>query len=451
MSELVESIVWREAPEFGRTESLKDAIDLLHSFGKESVTIVETGTTRGSLGGGVVGDGWATLAFGWYCKRHGGEVYTIDILEEAIDECKKITEPYKDVINYIVGDSVEFLSSFDKEVDLLYLDSSDDPQLIYKELRSILDKLTDTSLILIDDTHDGLRRGKGVIAGKFLLENMWFLIQDHGGQALFARPGVAHQTLFKKHQSCDLYELEQQLAEGSKIELSIEDYDDRAKVWHNAFFTRLPTREELPKVDDKVKVLDIGCHSGYNTKMLENIYGYAEGIDINPSLISASILNHDKCVQMPCNVLRYHDESFSLVVAKDVYEHSLDPTGSIKEAYRVLADGGYIQIMIPLDGEPGKMDDVTVHPSYYYGNKSHPWKATIDGVLSRLFDTGFTEVECSMLTHSGLFGVERTYGDRVLTVKAQKRKGIRMVQKKWLLGNPYCCDFITLICAGNCS
>jgi SAM-dependent methyltransferase len=237
--------------------------------------------------------------------------------------------------------------------------------------------------------------------------------------------------------------------EGTK--LSIEDYDDKAKVWHDIFFSYLPTKEELPLVDGICKVLDVGCHTGYNTKMLEERYGYAEGIDINRTLLKASVLNHAKCKYMSCENLMYDDGSFSLIAAKDVYEHSQAPNSVISEAYRVLADKGFILIMIPLDGEAVGIDDVILHPSFNVGNESHLWKATINGVLTRLFNVGFTEVEVFTYLHSQLFGVARSFGDRVLVVKAQKIEGIRKVPIRWLLGNSYWAAFLTFNCTGDCS
>jgi hypothetical protein len=126
-----EQIDWSDAPKFGRSKPLKYTLELLH-FRRDrfdsAPLIVETGTTRGDLGGGLEGDGWATLVFSWYCKKYGGTVITIDIEEEAIENCKIITHEYKDNIIYHVGDSVSFLEGMkDKEINLLYLDSADDP------------------------------------------------------------------------------------------------------------------------------------------------------------------------------------------------------------------------------------------------------------------------------------------------------------------------------------
>ena len=242
-----------------------------------------------------------------------------------------------------------------------------------------------------------------------------------------------------------------QIAAEEGIKLSIEDYDEKAKVWHSIFFNYLPNKEELPLVDDVCKVLDIGCNTGYNTKMLEEKYGYAEGIDINKDLLDASVLNHDKCKSMACENLLYDDNSFSLIVAKDIYEHSQIPNSAIGEAYRVLAHNGFILIMIPLDGEVAGVDDVVLHPSSNSGNESHLWKATLDGVLTRLFDVGFTEMEVFAYLHSQLFGEVRPFGDRVLVIRAQKIEGIRKVPIQWLLGNPYWAAFLTFRCTGNCA
>jgi SAM-dependent methyltransferase len=248
----------------------------------------------------------------------------------------------------------------------------------------------------------------------------------------------------------DYTEYEQVKAEEGTIKLSIEDYDDKAKIWHSIFFDYLPKKEELPLVDGICKVLDVGCHTGYNTKMLEEKYGYAEGIDMNKGLLRVSVLNHDKCKHMFCEDLKYDDRSFSLIVAKDVYEHSQNPDAVISEAYRVLADNGHILIMIPLDGEVVGLDDVILHPSFNVNNHSHLWKATHKGVIARLFNVGFTEMEAFTYAHSQLFGEVREYGDNVVVIKAKKVESIRRVPIQWLFGNSYWAAFLTFNCAGDC-
>ena len=443
-------IDWTDAPQFGRVGTLMTALETLHKFRKDDVVIVETGTTRGDLGGGVVGDGWATLVFGWYCQKYGGKVYTIDMSEEAINECKRITEPYKDVINYVVSDSETFLKTFSEKVDLLYLDSSDDPNIIQKELLAIYDKLIVTSVVVVDDTHNNYTAGKGSIAGKYLSTNGWSLLKDVEGQIVFIKtnmlPASGDYRVYRSY-----YKFMQALAESGRLELSIDDYDEKARTWYNILLSYLPKKEELPTIGGLVKVLDVGCHTGYNTKLFEEMYGYAEGIDIDGRLIGASRLNHDKCKIMSCTNLKYDDSTFSLVVAKDVYEHCLSPTRAISEAYRVLVDGGMLLALIPLDGEvEGGIDDVTIHPAFYYNNECHTWKATFRGVINRIFDAGFTEVSHTIVRHSDLFGVTRDYGDSVIIVTARKVEGIKKVPIQWLMGHTYWAAFLTMDCTSNC-
>lgn len=446
------SIDWADAPEFGRSATLMPAIDALDMIKSSDVVIVETGTTRGKLGGGVVGDGWATVAFGWYCRKYGGEVYTVDILEEAIEECKKITEEYEDVINYIVGDSVEFLQSFEGVIDFLYLDSSDNPQIILNELLVAYDKLSSAAIIVIDDTHDSMSVGKGVLACKHLLENGWRVLLDKEGQVVLSNVSTLSFTphsFLPTGNILSMYEFIQDKAEDS-IKLSIEDYDAKAKVWYDIFMSWLPTKDIIPDVDKGKRALDIGCNTGYNTKKLEEMYGHAVGIDINDYIIKYSVLNHDKCYTMKAENLEFDDESFSIVVAKDVLEHTLDPDTVLKEIYRVLANDGYIVCMIPLDGENSGIDDVATHPAFNYGNETHAWKATLYGVLFRLFDFGFSNVEYGTYAHSNLFGNVRPFGDSVLMVKAQKIEGIKKVPRQWLTNKSYWGAFLTMGCTGRC-
>mgnify|MGYP001349880753 FL=1 len=66
-------------------------------------------------------------------------------------------EKYNNNINFYIKDSIIFLKEFHKKIDLLYLDSFDghDVELASKhqfnEAEAVIDKLKDSSLILLDD------------------------------------------------------------------------------------------------------------------------------------------------------------------------------------------------------------------------------------------------------------------------------------------------------------
>ena len=122
---------------------------LMRGLNKKELTIVETGTS-------AVGVDSTTL-FDSYVRKYGGELYTVDI------------NPYTSLLNKhkwsdrtkpVVSDSVKFLERFDKEIDVLYLDSMDIDWLDagssmnhgFMELYNAIPKMAKESLILIDDT-----------------------------------------------------------------------------------------------------------------------------------------------------------------------------------------------------------------------------------------------------------------------------------------------------------
>ena len=152
----------------------------------------------------------------------------------------------------------------------------------------------------------------------------------------------------------------------------------------------------------------------------------------------------------PIRGMDFDDESFSLVAAKNVLEHTLNPDLALSEIHRVIANGGYLICMIPLDGDSIGVDNVALHPAFNYGNPLHVWKATFSGVLMRLANLGFTELQYEVHSHSQLFGTVNPTGERVIVVKAQKIKDIVKVPTQWLLGDAYWGAFLTLNCTGNC-
>lgn len=168
-----------------RYPSMKLALNLFHQRGGK--TIIETGTTRAE--NDFAGAGMATIFLGDYCKTYGKEMWTVDILPEAISLSKELTLDYKDVIHYITGDSIQFLTNFEKTIDFLYLDSYDYPideeptqveasqrhQL--HELMAAFDKLNDKSVIVLDD-NNWKEGGKCKLSKEFLIEKGWECLWD---------------------------------------------------------------------------------------------------------------------------------------------------------------------------------------------------------------------------------------------------------------------------------
>lgn len=197
---------WSTAPVFSRRESILSTLRHLSSLVASQATIVETGTLRNMGDNGFVGDGWTTLAWGWYSRETEGRAYTVGIDAEALATCRKMTQDYATVLEYIEADSVAFLRSWNVEqqgpIHLLYLDSVDyeDPERSelhrLAEIETALPALADRCLVLFDDTtptsdlgERGIPRftGKGARAIPFLLERGFQIEWSRGGQVLLGR------------------------------------------------------------------------------------------------------------------------------------------------------------------------------------------------------------------------------------------------------------------------
>lgn len=172
------------------------------------ILVVETGTMWNNLGDD---QGAFTIIFADLIKNYtGGKIITIDISEQHMNLCKENTKNFSAVIEYVVSDSVEYLSNlseeFVKKIDLLYLDSYDlnfsDPlpsQIHHlRELSAVYHNLSKNVSIAVDDNlmpncwiewfiqneHLGQEKviinsydkilGKGTLVDRFLSDNGWY-------------------------------------------------------------------------------------------------------------------------------------------------------------------------------------------------------------------------------------------------------------------------------------
>src|SRR5437762_1834567 len=104
MPSALATLNWGNAPAFGRRARLLNTLRRVHAFVDHGACIVETGTTRDSSPEARNGDGWSTVAWGWYCSQAGGRVYTVDCDPAAIEVCKRLTKEYAEQIEYVCSD-----------------------------------------------------------------------------------------------------------------------------------------------------------------------------------------------------------------------------------------------------------------------------------------------------------------------------------------------------------
>jgi predicted O-methyltransferase YrrM len=197
---------WDSAPDFGRRETLLRALRRLYHLQPGPVNIVETGTLRDDSANGRGGDGWSTVALGWYCTQVGGRLVTVDIDPANLEVSRRVTAPYASAIEYVCAHSLELFAQWQvargTPIHMLYLDSLDyvDEQASEEhhlaEAEAALPLLAPACLVLIDDTlvaaepnHAGTQRyrGKGARAIPALQTHGFQMEWCMAGQALLSR------------------------------------------------------------------------------------------------------------------------------------------------------------------------------------------------------------------------------------------------------------------------
>lgn len=108
-----------------------------------------------------------------------------------------------------------------------------------------------------------------------------------------------------------------------------------------------------------VKILDVGCGTGANIQMINELLPLAKeieyyGIDISPKAIEAANDYKNKSDIKNCffevgdaESLKCDDANFDIVICTEVLEHLLHPGKALREIYRVLKSGGSSIITTP--------------------------------------------------------------------------------------------------------
>lgn len=162
----------------GRYATFYEALRLMSE--RQVKVIVETGTARcGDTN--FDGDGGSTVLFSHWAHAHGASFYSVDINAKHIEIARAVVLPYLDNVQFVLSDSVRFLSDFDQIIDFLYLDSWDydekNPgpaqQHCLKEVQAACSHLTENSIIMIDDCNIP-GGGKGRLALGWLEQQGWY-------------------------------------------------------------------------------------------------------------------------------------------------------------------------------------------------------------------------------------------------------------------------------------
>jgi len=198
-------------PPYGRKETFNLVQDIILSSLYNNPVIVEIGMTRAI--GEWQGDGYSTPFFAYLINVMNGNLFSIDISENAKRTCEHILSKYgllTDRVNLIIEDALSFLRRWSNDVeipiDLLYLDAWDyregEAAKISEEshleaFKIIENSLSERVLILIDDIHDTESfKGKGRLVIPYLL-NKGYKILYLGYQCLLSKKEARMERLSK--------------------------------------------------------------------------------------------------------------------------------------------------------------------------------------------------------------------------------------------------------------
>lgn len=103
----------------------------------------------------------------------------------------------------------------------------------------------------------------------------------------------------------------------------------------------------LPVVKDQLRLLDVGCGTGFNLARLDK-YGHATGVDISEEAVRFSRLRDCKDVlKIDKGNLPFDNNTFNVVTVLDVIEHIDDDYAALCDYYRVMKDEGILLITVP--------------------------------------------------------------------------------------------------------
>ena len=178
-------------PENVRFNSFEFALN--EALKRKSKVLVETGVARGKQKLFFFSrinwkDGMSTLMFSEFAHFIKGELHSCDISEESINNAKDFTKGYNDNVNFYIKDSIIFLKEFHKKIDLLYLDSFDGHNVElaskhqFNEAKAVIDKLKDSSLILLDD-----KGAKTIYSKDYFVKDGFKILAETENQLLLSK------------------------------------------------------------------------------------------------------------------------------------------------------------------------------------------------------------------------------------------------------------------------
>ena len=104
--------------------------------------------------------------------------------------------------------------------------------------------------------------------------------------------------------------------------------------------------------DRPKRILEIGCATGYFSRVLRGLAEQVVSVDINPDFVKEA-RRTTRGVRFhvgPAERLAFPGKDFDTVIFLDVLEHTLDPDKAIAQIHRKMSKGGRLYLSVPQKG-----------------------------------------------------------------------------------------------------
>ena len=170
---------------------------------------------------------------------------------------------------------------------------------------------------------------------KELLKDHLWIVKCLNCELVFTNPIFDEEHYTKIYKSSDYQNVVKELGE--------ESHNYRVKRFG---MERVEAIKRFVRSTNKIKVLDVGCSTGFFVEAAKNNNWEAKGIDLNPSAIKFGRkrgldLEQKELKDLPTNF------KYDVITLFDVLEHLVDPSNIIENIKKYLSNEGIISLYVP--------------------------------------------------------------------------------------------------------